>query len=147
MLPWPVCYGGCYRGVGSRGFYRRGGGRVDYNKAVVNDGVLADTGMCRAASASNVLSWWYKQQNKTNTDGDPWYVYRAVYSNVGSTPSYALNWWINGVTNSWGDVTTPTGYDVDGWATVEGKENGEWPRPPGPPCAALLNGLIIPRPE
>lgn len=103
------------------------GGWVDYNKAVVNDGVWADTGMCWAASASNVLSWWYKQQNKTNTVGDPWYVYRAVYGNVGSTPSYALNWWINGVTNSWGDVTTPTGYDVDGWATVEGKENGEWP--------------------
>ncbi|MBQ3526863.1 MAG: hypothetical protein IJA63_11380 [Akkermansia sp.] len=41
--------------------------------------------------------------------------------------------WINGVTNSWGDVTTPTGYDVDGWATVEGKENGEWPRSPWAP--------------
>lgn len=33
-------------------------GWYDYNKAVINDGAMADTAMCWAASSSNLISWW-----------------------------------------------------------------------------------------
>lgn len=111
----------------------RAGGWVDYNKAPVNDGVWADTAMCWAASSSNVIKWWMNQNAelvssmKTPPPEDPWTVFRAVYGNVGSTPSYGLGWYIDGVTNSWGDTVPPSGYDEAGWSAVEDKSNGEWP--------------------
>ena len=73
------------------------GGWVDYNKGPVNDGMMADTGMCWAASASNVMSWWntWNASSLTSTaakPGAPWEVFRKVYQNIGSTPTYAYEW-------------------------------------------------------
>lgn len=117
----------------------RTGGWVDYNKGPVNDGIWADTGMCWAASASNVISWWNKWNtssltSSTNTPGAPWEVFRAVYGNVGSTPTYAYEWWIDGKKDEWGDTVEPSGYDETGFTTIEDKSNGSWP------YGAFLNG-------
>lgn len=107
------------------------GGWVDYDKGPVNDGVMADTGMCWAASASNVIRWWMNQNNGLTSSAalpqDPWTVFRQVYQNIGSTPGYALGWYIDGVRNQWGDLTLPGGYDATGFPTVENKENAKWP--------------------
>lgn len=53
--------------------------------------------------------------------------FRTVYGNVGLTPTYGLNWWINGVQNNWGDDIRPDGYDETGFPSIETKENAAWP--------------------
>ena len=105
----------------------RDGGWYDYNKAVINDGAMADTAMCWAASASNVISWWSDRNAASITSSqpaaDPWEVFRTVYYNVGGTPTQALNWWINGVgTDQYGVPDYPDTMDF----SVEGKDNAEW---------------------
>lgn len=108
------------------------GGWVDYNKGPVNDGMMADTGMCWAASASNVISWWntWNASSLTSTaakPGDPWEVFRKVYQNIGSTPTYAYEWWIDGKKNEWDEVVLPSGFDADGFGSIEDKSNASWP--------------------
>jgi hypothetical protein len=66
----------------------REGGWYDYNKDVINDGPMADTAMCWAASSSNIISWWQnlnseKLSETTLPDPDPWTVFRTVYQNIG----------------------------------------------------------------
>lgn len=116
----------------------RDGGWVDYNKGPVNDGVWADTGMCWAASASNVIKWWNGQNKSALTSAtaheDPWTVFRSVYQNIGSTPTYAFEWWIDGKRNQWGDLSHPAGYDESGFPTIENTNNSIWP------YGAFLNG-------
>lgn len=107
------------------------GGWIDYNKSGVNDGMWADTAMCWAASSSNVIKWWMNQNaaslTSTISPDNPWEVFRAVYQNGGSTPEYALRWWIDGVKNSLGDTTYPSLYDEGGFVSIENKGNAYWP--------------------
>ena len=77
-------------------------GWYDYDKAGINDGPMADTAMCWAASSSNIISWWQNLNSEKLTgtvlpDEDPWTVFRTVYNNIGGTPTNAINWWINGL--------------------------------------------------
>lgn len=120
------------------------GGWVDYNKGPVNDGIWADTGMCWAASASNVISWWNRLNADTLTTSsahqDPWTVFRAVYKNAGSTPTYAYEWWIDGKYDAYGGLDFPEHYDETGFDSYQsgvfdkGKEPYSWP------FGAFLNG-------
>lgn len=109
----------------------RADGWVDYNKAAPTDTLGTDSGMCWAASSANIIKWWMNNSADSLTSitvpQDPWYVFRAVYGDVGGTPNYGLGWYINGVTNQWGDLTTPEGYYKDGFATIEDKSNAAWP--------------------
>lgn len=51
------------------------GGWVDYNKSVINNGPMADTAMCWAASSSNIIKWWMNNNPGAATQpGDPWLV-------------------------------------------------------------------------
>lgn len=107
------------------------GGWYDYNKSEADSAYGTVAGMCWAASSSNIIKWW-QDQNKDSLPSivpavDPWLVFQTVYSDVGSTPTYGINWWINGVTDNKGDLTTPTGYDSSGFPEFENKENSEWP--------------------
>lgn len=93
----------------------REGGWYDYHKSGSNDGVMADTAMCWAASASNVISWWQNlnlssidssvPQNKQIFD-----TFRGIYTNGGGKAYYAYEWWVNG---NW---SAPEG---NGWAGID----------------------------
>ena len=78
-------------------------GWVDYNKDNNDKKYMEDDGMCWAASASNVISWWQNQNAEALTSTtlpsqNAWDLFRLVYKNVGGYPSSALDWWINGIT-------------------------------------------------
>lgn len=91
------------------------GGWYDYHKTGSNDGIMADTAMCWAASASNVISWWQNlnisgiastvPQNEEIFD-----TFRGIYTNGGGKAYYAYEWWVNG---NW---VAPEG---DGWAAID----------------------------
>lgn len=79
----------------------RNAGWHDYNKAVVNDGYMADTAMCWAASSSNVIDWWQGHNASSLTSTTPqgkqiWTTFRSVFMNVGSNASHAYQWWMKG---------------------------------------------------
>ena len=79
----------------------RDGGWYDYHKSGSNDGVMADTAMCWAASSSNVIAWWQGHNASSLTSTTPqgeqiWTTFRAVFMNVDSNASHAYQWWMNG---------------------------------------------------
>ena len=80
----------------------REGGWVDFDKDAVNKPYMDDEGMCWAAAASNVITWWegHNAELLTSTNQpthNAWDVYRLVYLNIGGVPANAFNWWINGI--------------------------------------------------
>ena len=80
----------------------REGGWVDFDKDKVNQPYMDDEGMCWAAAASNVITWWQNHNAELLTSTslpthNAWDVYRLVYQNIGGVPSNAFNWWINGI--------------------------------------------------
>lgn len=80
----------------------RKGGWVDYDKDADNKPYMDDEGMCWAAAASNVITWWqnHNADQLTSTSlptHNAWDVYRLVYLNIGGVPSDAFNWYINGI--------------------------------------------------
>lgn len=80
------------------------GGWYDNNKSEANQAYGTVMGMCWAASASNVISWWYSHNADavtTSAPADPWLVYQMTYADVGGYPSTAYEWWINGITPTW----------------------------------------------
>ena len=87
----------------------RHGGWVDYDKDAVNKPYMEDEGMCWAAAASNVITWWQNHNAELLTSTklpthNAWDVYRLVYQNIGGVPSDAFNWYINGIsTNQYGE--------------------------------------------
>lgn len=90
----------------------RNSGWYDYNKAVVNDGYMADTAMCWAASSSNVIDWWQGHNASSLTSTTPqgeqiWTTFRAVFMNVGSNARHAYEWWMKGT----GELSLDTEYD------------------------------------
>ena len=90
----------------------RNTGWHDYNKAVVNDGYMADTAMCWAASSSNVIDWWQGHNASSLTSTTPqggqiWSTFRAVFMNVGSNASHAYEWWMKGT----GELSLNSEYD------------------------------------
>lgn len=91
------------------------GGWYDYHKSGSNDGVMADTAMCWAASASNVISWWQNLNSSSITSTVPqnekiFDTFRGIYTNGGGKAYYAYEWWVNG---NW---SAPTG---SGWAGID----------------------------
>lgn len=78
------------------------GGYFDYNKQYTgSDEPWKDSGMCWAATASNVIAWWQSHNAQDITSTIPvkdnvWNTFRAVFLNVGATPIEAYKWWING---------------------------------------------------
>ncbi len=100
------------------GIYKQGDeyvGWYDYHKSGSNDGVMADTAMCWAASASNVISWWQNLNISSTTSSVPqneeiFDTFRAIYTNGGGKAYYAYEWWVNG---NW---SVPTG---SGWAGID----------------------------
>ncbi len=91
------------------------GGWYDYHKTGSNDGTMADTAMCWAASASNVISWWQNHNIASITSSVPqnekiFDVFKGVYTNGGSKAYYAYDWWVNG------DWNVPTN---SGWAIID----------------------------
>lgn len=78
----------------------RDGGWVDYNKSAADSKYGTVMGMCWAASASNVISWWNYHNSDSVTSAapdNPWLVYQAICHDVGGVPSTAFNHWINGI--------------------------------------------------
>lgn len=78
-------------------------GWVDYNKEDGSYYYNDDSGMCWAATASNVITWWQTLNADTLTankvelpDETPWDVFRQKCPNYGSNPRYAYGFWING---------------------------------------------------
>ena len=79
-------------------------GWVDYNKTAINAGYMADTNMCWAYSASNVITWWQNQNADTLTSSGVTVpqneqivkTFVGVFSNVGGVPSDGYSWYING---------------------------------------------------
>lgn len=108
-------------------------GWVDFNKTCTDsNNYMADMGMCWAATASNVLTWWQTQNaDKLTTANMPtetygissnWDIFRIVYTNDGGNPSAAYDWYINGVgTNQYGDPVYSDGMD---WSQEYNKETG-----------------------
>lgn len=91
------------------------GGWYDYHKTGSNDGTMADTAMCWAASASNVISWWQNHNIASITSSVPqnkdvFDTFKGVYTNGGGKAAYAYEWWISG------DWNAPEG---DGWAAID----------------------------
>lgn len=102
-------------------------GWIDFNKTCKDpNNYMADMGMCWAASASNVITWWQQQnpeavKSVTLPSANAWDVFRTVYKDVGGTPSEAYDWWINGLkTDSSGQY--PNHMDL----TQETKETASW---------------------
>ena len=94
----------------------RDGGWYDYHKSGSNDGPMADTAMCWAASASNVISWWQNLNSFSLETSVPkneavFDTFRGVFTNGGGKAKYAYDWWIN--TGSW---LAPSG---SGWASID----------------------------
>ncbi|MBQ1960688.1 MAG: IdeS/Mac family cysteine endopeptidase [Akkermansia sp.] len=94
----------------------RESGWYDYHKNGSNDGTMADTAMCWAASASNVISWWQNLNSSSLETTVPknekiFDTFRGVFSNGGGKAKYAYDWWVN--TNGWG---APEGA---GWAAID----------------------------
>lgn len=86
----------------------RTSGWVDFNKNCTDSSnPMADMGMCWAATASNVITWWQTQnKSKLSSENMPtetygissnWDIFRTVYKDVGGVPSAAYEWFINGV--------------------------------------------------
>ena len=76
---------------------------------------MADTAMCWAASASNVISWWQNHYIASNTSSVPQNekisdVFKGIYTNGGGKAYYAYDWWVNG------DWHAPTS---TGWAIID----------------------------
>lgn len=91
------------------------GGWYDYHKSGSNDGIMADTAMCWAASASNVISWWQNLNLSSVSSSVPqnaeiFDLFRAIYTNGGGKAYYAYEWWVNG---NW---SAPEG---NGWAGID----------------------------
>lgn len=103
------------------------GGWVDHDKTCTDSAnYMADMGMCWAASASNVITWWQKHnesklsaankaedafngyETETYKMNSTWDVFRTVYKDEGGTPYNAYNWYINGL----GDSSIPTDMDL-----------------------------------
>ena len=107
------------------------GGWYDYNKTTLNEGYRADTGMCWAYSASNVIAWWQNHNADTLTangitapqNEQIVNTFVGVYKNIGFWPSAAYEWWIKGT----GDLVTGNVNEygssnyVD-WETIEPKD-------------------------
>lgn len=73
-------------------------GWYDFNKS--RDG--ADSEMCWAITAANLIAWWQTQRVDAVREGTPvgdkvWQVFRESFSNEGSDPDEAMNWWFSGV--------------------------------------------------
>lgn len=93
----------------------REGGWYDYHKTGSNDGIMADTAMCWAASSSNIISWWQNLNPSPLTSTVPqneeiFDTFRGIYTNGGGKASYAYEWWVNG---NW---DAPEG---SGWASID----------------------------
>ena len=95
-------------------------GWYDYNKAGINDGYTADTGMCWAYSASNVIAWWQEQNADSLTSSGVTVpqneqivkTFVGVFSNIGGVPSDGYSWYINGgVDNKLNATETVKGED------------------------------------
>lgn len=103
------------------------GGWVDYNKTCTNpNNYMADMGMCWAASASNVITWWQthnadklsvankpenafnEYETETYKMNSTWDVFRTVYKDDGGVPSTAYGWYIDGL----GDGSIPESMDL-----------------------------------
>ncbi|MBP3302188.1 MAG: IdeS/Mac family cysteine endopeptidase [Opitutales bacterium] len=109
------------------------GGWVDFNKTCTDSSnYMADMGMCWAASASNVITWWQTQNaDKLTSANKPtetygidtnWDIFRTVYNDVGGNPSTAYDWYINGVgTDQYGVPVYSTSMD---WSQEYDKETG-----------------------
>ena len=91
-------------------------GWYDYHKTGDNDGWDADTAMCWAASASNVISWWQNLNAASITSTVPqnekiFDIFKGVYTNGGGKAEYAYRWWVT--SDGWNPP------DGDGWAHVD----------------------------
>lgn len=90
-------------------------GWYDYHKSGSDDGTMADTAMCWATSASNVISWWQNLNSSSITSTVPqnekiFDTFRGIYTNGGGKAYYAYEWWVNG---NW---SAPSG---SGWAGID----------------------------
>ncbi len=96
------------------------GGWVDYNKVDGSTYDTDDSGMCWAATASNVIAWW-QTQNQASLSGvtlpndEPWDVFRILTKNNGGNPRFAYDWWING--GSSGNLS---------WDAEQKTAHGDW---------------------
>lgn len=93
----------------------RSGGWYDYHKTGSNNGAMADTAMCWAASASNVISWWQNHNKASITSSVPqngaiFDTFRTIFTNGGGKAAYAYEWWVTGEWNA------PEG---SGWASID----------------------------
>ena len=109
----------------------RESGWVDFNKNCKDsNNYMADMGMCWAASASNIITWWQdntlSEKDKENLpSANAWDVFRTVYKDVGGNPNTAYNWWINGLsTDAYGVPSYPDSMDLS--QENENKENSFW---------------------
>lgn len=92
----------------------KSGGWVDTDKDEYTSSLGTVAGMCWAASASNILTWWYghnpdKHTTSTTASQNPWVVFQSVYNDDGWLPHNGLDWWINGI-----DDNTVNSYFADG---------------------------------
>lgn len=74
------------------------GGWFDFDKA--RD--ASDSELCWAVTAANLIAWWQTQRVDAVQTGTPvgdkvWQVFRESFSNEGSDPDEAMNWWFSGV--------------------------------------------------
>lgn len=91
------------------------GGWYDYHKTGSNDGAMADTAMCWAASASNVISWWQNHNKAALSASVPqnekvFDTFKGVFTNGGGKSANAYEWWVNG------DWDAP---EDGGWASFD----------------------------
>lgn len=106
-------------------------GWYDYHKTGSNDGYMADTAMCWAASASNIIAWWQNLNRSAITSDIPqnkeiFDTFRTIFTNGGGKAAYAYEWWVTG------DWNAP---DSEGWASIDKGVTDDYP--------ALANGGFL----
>lgn len=82
------------------GYVSTSGGYVDTDKQY--DGV--DTNLCWAASATNMITWWQRQNpgaqvaapEAPSTQDDIWQTYRASFADTGADRYCAIDWFFEG---------------------------------------------------
>lgn len=77
------------------------GGWYDINKTWNGDGKL-----CWAAAASNIINWWqdrYVLPPGTPTGSAVWSTFKNSFENEGSSPQYAMEWWLSKTYQPQGD--------------------------------------------
>lgn len=98
LLFVPVCVYAGVEELWTQGV-SRSDGWSDFNKVGGWDIEDGDNNLCWAASAANIINWWqnrYVTPSGVPTGEKIWTTFKDSFTDFGSNPSYAFEWWLDG---------------------------------------------------